>query len=38
MMINDVKDDPILQESSHEPSMSTKYYFEDGFFTPFLSC
>jgi hypothetical protein len=29
-MINDVKDDPILQDSSQEPLASSKYDFEDG--------
>ena len=32
MMINDVKDDPILKDSSQEPSTSSKYDFEDGGF------
>ena len=30
MTIHDVKDDPILQVSSQEPSASSKYDFEDG--------
>ena len=29
-MIQHVKDDPILQVSSQEPSESSKYDFEDG--------
>ena len=29
-MIKHVKDDPILQVSSQEPSASSKYDFEDG--------
>ena len=29
-MIQHVKDDPILQVSSQEPSVSSKYDFEDG--------
>ena len=29
-MIHDVKDDPIIQVSSQEPTMSSKYNFEDG--------
>ena len=38
-MIHDVKDDPILQDSSQEPSMSSKYDFQDvGFLTHFSSC
>ena len=38
-MIHDVKDDPILQESSQEPSMSSKYDFKDvGFLTHFYLC
>ena len=32
MMIRDVKDDRILQDSSQESSMSSKYDFEDGGF------
>ena len=33
-MIHDVKNDPILQVSSQEPSMYSKYDFEDvGFLT-----
>ena len=32
MMINDVKDDPILRDSSQEPSTSSNYDFEDGGF------
>ncbi len=28
-MIDDVKDDPILQDSSQEPSTSSKYDFKD---------
>ena len=28
-MIYDIKDDPILQDSSQEPSMSSKYDFKD---------
>ena len=30
MTIHDVKDDPILQVSSQEPSVSSKYDFEKG--------
>ena len=30
MMIHDVKDDPIRQDSSQEPSMFSKYDFGDG--------
>ena len=38
-LIQQVKDDPILQVSSQEPSVSTKYDFEDGgFLTHFYSC
>jgi hypothetical protein len=29
MTINDVKDDPILQVSSQEPSMSSKYRLQE---------
>ena len=29
-MIDEVKDGPILQDSSQEPPMSSKYDFEDG--------
>ena len=29
-MLYDVKDDPIIQVSSQEPSTSSKYDFEDG--------
>ena len=29
-MVQHVKDDPVLQVSSQEPSMSSKYDFEDG--------
>ena len=29
-MIHDVKNDPNLQNYSQGPSMSSKYYFEDG--------
>ena len=32
MMIQDVKDDLILQDFSQEPSTSSKYDFEDGGF------
>ena len=32
MTIYDVKNDPILQVSSREPSVSSKYDFEDGGF------
>ena len=32
MTIHDVKNDPILQVSSQEPSTSSKYDFEDGRF------
>ena len=36
MTIHDVKDDPILQNASQKPSMSSKYDFEDrGFLTHF---
>ena len=39
MMTYDGKNDPILQDSSQEPSTSSKYDFEDvGFFTHFWSC
>ena len=39
MMIHDVKDDPILKDSSQEPSMSSKYDFEDrGFLMHFKYC
>ena len=31
-MIHNAKDDPILQDSSQEPSASSKYDFEDGGF------
>ena len=31
-LIQQVKDDPILQVSSQEPSASSKYDFEDGGF------
>ena len=38
IMIHDVKDDPILQDSSQESLMSSKYDFEDrGFLTHFYS-
>ena len=38
-MIYDVKNDPILQASSQEPSTSSKYDFKDGgFLTHFCSC
>ena len=38
-MIHDVKDVPILKETSQEPSMSSKYDFEDvGFLTHFYLC
>ena len=38
-MIYEVKVDPILQVSSQEPSMSSKYNFEDrGFLTHFYTC
>ena len=30
MMIHDFEDDPMLQVSSQEPSVSSKYDFEDG--------
>ena len=30
MMIPDAKDDPIIQDSCQEPSMSSKYAFDDG--------
>ena len=37
-MIKDIKGDPILQDSSQEPSASSKYDFEDrGFLTHFYS-
>ncbi len=37
-MLQHVKDDPILQVSSQEPSTSSKYDFEDrGFLTHFYS-
>ena len=36
MMINDVKDDPIPQDSSQEPSISSKYDFEDNYFDTLL--
>ena len=29
-MIYDIKDDPIFQDSSQEPSASSKYDFKDG--------
>jgi hypothetical protein len=40
MMTNhDIKDDPILEVSSQEPSTSSKYDFKDwGFLTQFFSC
>ena len=39
MTIHDVKNDPILQVSSQEPSTSSKYDFEDGrFLAHFYSC
>jgi len=38
-MTQHVKDDPILQISSQEPSASSKYDFEDrGFLKHFYSC
>ena len=38
-MIHKVKNDPILQVSSQEPSMSSKYDIEvRGFLTHFYSC
>ena len=38
-MIQHVKDDTILQVSSQEPSVSSKYDFNDGgFLTHFYSC
>ena len=38
IMTYNVKDDPILQDFSHDPSMSYKYDFEDGgFLTHFYS-
>ena len=37
--LNMIQHDPILQISSQEPSMSSKYHFEDrGFLTHFYSC
>ena len=36
MMIHDVKDDPILQDSSQELSTSSKYDFKDGGFLKFF--
>ena len=39
MKIQDVKNDPILQVSSKEPSTSSKHDFDDGgFLTHFYSC
>ena len=39
MMIHNVKNYPILQVSSQEPTKSSKYDFEDvGFLTHFCSC
>ena len=32
MKIHDVKDDPILQDSSQEPSTPSEYDFKDGGF------
>ena len=37
MLIYDVKDEPILQNSSQDPSTSSKYDFKDGDFLTHLT-